>query len=91
MRSIYDTVWTFPGLQQLLAMLEDDDCVCAFKKVEANFLNACDEILSDINGMDEKIRDQKTGLSVALEIWKANFEEIKRCIHRPVKSYIYGL
>jgi hypothetical protein len=90
-RSIYNTVWTFPRLHQLMATLAEEDCVNAFKKVDANFYRACDEILTSIDGMDIKILVQKAELVAALEVWKANYEEIKRCIQRPVKSYIYGL
>ena len=58
----------------------------AFKKVEANFLTACDQITANITNMDFETEDRKSTLFRKMGIWKNNFSAMKGIIAEACKQ-----
>ena len=60
-----------------ISKLTESDYIDAFKKIEENFLPACDEVLARVKAMPFESEERKEQFSKKMAIWRANFNEIQ--------------
>lgn len=59
---------------------KESDYIAAFAKIEANFLNACNEVKANVHAMPFISKDRKHAFNRTIKLWKSRYETVSSLV-----------